>query len=163
MSETMRGGESEADAVGDGDAVAEAEAVLETGSVLLSWSWSWGAFVLLVMLSTSPCAVASPSPVAAEGGAGTVSGGSSTPAVTIAWSSGLTADSPGWWCGNEDWIEAARCWQDGVCREPSPTFEKVSGLAEVGFRPQQKVQVVCPEWPTREPWFLPRLAKSAKG
>jgi hypothetical protein len=77
MSETIRGGKSEASAeasaVGDGDAVAEAEAVLETGVAL----------VFLVMLPASPCAVASPVVTEDGAGAAVVVGGSSSPAEAM--------------------------------------------------------------------------------
>ena len=77
MSETIRGGKSEASAeasaVGDGDAVAEAEAVLETGVAL----------VFLVTLPASPCAIASPVGTEDGAGAAVVVGGSSSPAEAM--------------------------------------------------------------------------------
>lgn len=149
MSETIRGGKS-----GDGDAVAEAgaeaeaeaEFVLETGPGLFLGL----VFVVLAILSTSPCAVASP--VMATGdGAGTVGGGSSTLAgVLIMWPGALTADSM-CDCDGVNWMEARRCWQGGICREPAP-FEEVSGPAQVRFESQQTIQFVCPvsAWSTHE-------------
>lgn len=103
MSETIRGGKS-----GDGDAVAEAgaeaeaeaELVLETGSGLFFW-------LVLAIMSTSPCAVASPV-MATGAGAGTVGGGSSTPAgVVIMWPGALTADSM-CDCDGVNWTEARK-------------------------------------------------------
>lgn len=162
MSETMRGGKSgDGDAVAEAEAEAEAELAWETGSGLFSWL----VFVVLAMLSTSPCAVASPV-VSAGAGAGTIGDGSSTPTEVISMlPSALTADSIGG-CEGVNWTEARiKTLVKWESQRSFPPSKRRQASSERLSNPSKRLKPCAqkPAFPIPKSWFLSSSAKSAKG